>query len=287
MARHHYTMAYISLRRKTIDVVELTEEQYQAQRRQPLHLDDIVAGDGSTPPTEPGGDTPAGRIGGGTPHAQPQKTTPWGGSAPTPHRPSHQAITTPHHHDEGATPHPHEDDEWKYLSRPHPHHDPAEHQKREHALTPEIPHHLRHHDGATPHEVEPDERQHGRPGQTPHMPEPHHARRHHEQEHGATPRTVHTETPHEYTRLGPAGGKFDEKAPAVMRALQRDYGLTPEQAAGAVGNLGEESGGLQTAAGSQSNRARQSRRLWLGAMDRIPSPRLREICRRKSSRPDV
>ena len=91
---------------------------------------------------------------------------------------------------------------------------------------------------------EPDERQHGRPGQTPHVPEPHHARRH-EHEQGATPRTVHTETPHEYTTLGPAGGKFDQKAPAVMRALQRDYGLTPEQAAGAVGNLGEESGGFK------------------------------------------
>jgi murein DD-endopeptidase MepM/ murein hydrolase activator NlpD len=40
--------------------------------------------------------------------------------------------------------------------------------------------------------------------------------------------------------------QFDEKAPAVMKKLQEDFGLTREQAAGVVGNLGHESGGFGT-----------------------------------------
>ena len=41
------------------------------------------------------------------------------------------------------------------------------------------------------------------------------------------------------------GGSFDAQAPALMSRLQSDFGLTREQAAGVVGNLGHESAGLQ------------------------------------------
>lgn len=41
------------------------------------------------------------------------------------------------------------------------------------------------------------------------------------------------------------GSTFNQKAPGIMRRLQEDFGLTREQAAGVVGNLGHESGGLQ------------------------------------------
>jgi hypothetical protein len=40
------------------------------------------------------------------------------------------------------------------------------------------------------------------------------------------------------------GPTFGQKAPGIMAQLQRDFGLTKEQAAGVLGNLGHESGGL-------------------------------------------
>lgn len=40
-------------------------------------------------------------------------------------------------------------------------------------------------------------------------------------------------------------GSFDQQAPSVMSKLQEDFGLTKEQAAGIVGNLGHESAGLK------------------------------------------
>jgi TP901 family phage tail tape measure protein len=46
--------------------------------------------------------------------------------------------------------------------------------------------------------------------------------------------------------LGAFGGStFASKAPGIMSQLQRDFGLTREQAAGIVGNLGHESGGFR------------------------------------------
>jgi uncharacterized protein (TIGR02594 family) len=42
-----------------------------------------------------------------------------------------------------------------------------------------------------------------------------------------------------------ASGTFDQKAPSIMKRLMADFGLTPEQAAGIMGNLGHESGGLK------------------------------------------
>jgi hypothetical protein len=42
--------------------------------------------------------------------------------------------------------------------------------------------------------------------------------------------------------LNLAGSTFAQKAPAVMQRLQKDLGLTKEQAAGILGNLGRESG---------------------------------------------
>ncbi len=50
-------------------------------------------------------------------------------------------------------------------------------------------------------------------------------------------RTVPTGT----TPLGRTGSKFSGKAPAIMRGLMDRYGLSQEQAAGIVGNLGHES----------------------------------------------
>ena len=44
---------------------------------------------------------------------------------------------------------------------------------------------------------------------------------------------------------GLKGGTFNEQAPEVMNKLMKDFNLTKEQAAGIVGNLGHESGGLQ------------------------------------------
>ena len=46
------------------------------------------------------------------------------------------------------------------------------------------------------------------------------------------------------TRLGRTGAKFDGKAPAIMRGLMDRYGLSREQAAGVLGNLGHESAGF-------------------------------------------
>lgn len=43
----------------------------------------------------------------------------------------------------------------------------------------------------------------------------------------------------------PASGTFDQMAPRIMADLSRDLGLTPEQAAGVVGNLGVETGGFK------------------------------------------
>lgn len=40
-------------------------------------------------------------------------------------------------------------------------------------------------------------------------------------------------------------GSFTDKAPGIMKRLQEDFDLTKEQAAGIVGNLGHESGGLK------------------------------------------
>lgn len=40
-------------------------------------------------------------------------------------------------------------------------------------------------------------------------------------------------------------GSFTDKAPGIMKRLQEDFNLTKEQAAGIVGNLGHESGGLK------------------------------------------
>jgi hypothetical protein len=55
-----------------------------------------------------------------------------------------------------------------------------------------------------------------------------------------------------------AGGKsFTEQAPDVMAKLQKDFGLSKEQAAGVVGNLGHESAGLQ--AGIQEKGVKQGR----------------------------
>ena len=57
MAEHHI-VAYFNLRRRSIDVVELSEDEWKSQRPQHSHLDDIVAGDGSTPSSGGGGETP-------------------------------------------------------------------------------------------------------------------------------------------------------------------------------------------------------------------------------------
>jgi len=38
---------------------------------------------------------------------------------------------------------------------------------------------------------------------------------------------------------------FSQKAPQVIDRLTKDFGLTKEQAAGIVGNLGHESGGFK------------------------------------------
>lgn len=46
---------------------------------------------------------------------------------------------------------------------------------------------------------------------------------------------------------GPGFGGFDATAPRVMNDLMRDFDLTPEQAAGIVGNLAHESGNFQHA----------------------------------------
>jgi len=43
----------------------------------------------------------------------------------------------------------------------------------------------------------------------------------------------------------PSGEAFAERAPWIMENLQRDFGITREQAAGIVGNLGHESGGFR------------------------------------------
>jgi len=40
-------------------------------------------------------------------------------------------------------------------------------------------------------------------------------------------------------------GSFSAKAPGIMKRLQEDFGFTKEQAAGILGNLGHESGGLK------------------------------------------
>lgn len=42
-----------------------------------------------------------------------------------------------------------------------------------------------------------------------------------------------------------APGSFADKAPGIMKRLQEDFGLTREQAAGIMGNLGHESNGLK------------------------------------------
>lgn len=41
------------------------------------------------------------------------------------------------------------------------------------------------------------------------------------------------------------GSTFSQKAPGIMKRLMEDFGLTREQAAGVMGNLGHESGGLR------------------------------------------
>lgn len=41
------------------------------------------------------------------------------------------------------------------------------------------------------------------------------------------------------------GAAFNEKAPAIMARLQKDFGLSREQAAGIVGNFGHETGGFK------------------------------------------
>jgi hypothetical protein len=46
------------------------------------------------------------------------------------------------------------------------------------------------------------------------------------------------------TPLGKTGTKFAGKAPQIMRGLMDRYGLTKEQAAGVLGNLGHESAGF-------------------------------------------
>ena len=46
------------------------------------------------------------------------------------------------------------------------------------------------------------------------------------------------------TPLGRTSAKFNGKAPAIMHGLMQRYGLTKEQAAGVVGNLGHESAGF-------------------------------------------
>jgi hypothetical protein len=42
-----------------------------------------------------------------------------------------------------------------------------------------------------------------------------------------------------------SGTSFGQKAPGIMKRLMEDFGFTKEQAAGVMGNLGHESGGLQ------------------------------------------
>jgi hypothetical protein len=64
------------------------------------------------------------------------------------------------------------------------------------------------------------------------------------------------------TNIGPAKGTFKEQAPQVMSNLMKDFGLTKEQAAGIVGNLGHESAGLQ--AGIQEKNPRGGGRGGLG-----------------------
>ncbi|MCS3686654.1 hypothetical protein ABIF07_006324 [Bradyrhizobium elkanii] len=45
--------------------------------------------------------------------------------------------------------------------------------------------------------------------------------------------------------FGGGGSSFTSKAPAIMQRLMNDFGLSKEQAAGIVGNLGHESGGFK------------------------------------------
>ena len=56
---------------------------------------------------------------------------------------------------------------------------------------------------------------------------------------------------------GLKSGNFDAQAPEVMSKLQKDFGLTKEQAAGVVGNLGHESAGLK--AGIQEGGVKKGR----------------------------
>jgi hypothetical protein len=67
---------------------------------------------------------------------------------------------------------------------------------------------------------------------------------------------------------------FDNLAPRVMNDLMLDFGLTPTQAAGAVGNLGA---GERPARHQEVNPTSGARRLWLGAMDRLQTRRIRGV----------
>jgi hypothetical protein len=64
---------------------------------------------------------------------------------------------------------------------------------------------------------------------------------------GAAPRPVDPGigSPERSNKPLAGGGSFESQAPALMRRLQGDFGLTAAQAAGIVGNLGHESGGLK------------------------------------------
>jgi hypothetical protein len=53
-----HIVAYFNLRRRDIDIAHLTEEEYRQALPQRSHLDDIIAGDGSTPSSGGGGETP-------------------------------------------------------------------------------------------------------------------------------------------------------------------------------------------------------------------------------------
>jgi hypothetical protein len=61
---------------------------------------------------------------------------------------------------------------------------------------------------------------------------------------GSTPGTGDAREIGPKVSLGKMGSKFAAKAPVIMDGLMKKYGLTREQAAGVVGNLGHESAGF-------------------------------------------
>ncbi len=86
------TLYYVSLRRRALDVVELTDEEYQQFRANGnRHLDDIVTGDGSTPSSGGGGETPHHQGATLADHSRNQRALEHGGVTPKKHDGAHLA----------------------------------------------------------------------------------------------------------------------------------------------------------------------------------------------------